>query len=104
MSTIPATVTGIPTETRGNYGIAIIMLVIAVRGTSGWVCNVIDDPHVRLKHKGRWRDARAEILPWEPDSARRLLGAFVDREERAVGEHKDCDERSDIGPNAQRHG
>lgn len=47
------------------------MLVIAVHGTaSGWVKNATADPRVRLRHKGRWRAAQAEVLPWDPELAR----------------------------------
>jgi deazaflavin-dependent oxidoreductase (nitroreductase family) len=42
------------------------MLVTAVHGlTSGWVLNAAASPHVRVRHKGRWRSARAEVLPWD---------------------------------------
>jgi deazaflavin-dependent oxidoreductase (nitroreductase family) len=47
------------------------MLVIAVHGmTSGWVLNAAANPRVRVRHMGRWRDATAEVLPWDPAVAR----------------------------------
>lgn len=47
------------------------MLVIAVHGRrSGWVLNAEANPDVRLRHNGRWRNARAEILPWDAELAR----------------------------------
>jgi deazaflavin-dependent oxidoreductase (nitroreductase family) len=47
------------------------MLVIAVHGhESGWVKNALTNPCVRVRHKGRWRTAQAEVLPWDPDVAR----------------------------------
>ena len=47
------------------------MLVIAVHGRrSGWVLNAEATPAVRIRHKGRWRDARAVVLPWDPDVVR----------------------------------
>lgn len=47
------------------------MLVIAVHGrSSGWVLNAEATPDIRIRHKGRWREARAEILPWDQDLVR----------------------------------
>jgi hypothetical protein len=46
-------------------------VVIAVHGrNSAWVMNVEAHPEVRIRHKGRWRSARAEIVPWEPGIVR----------------------------------
>src|SRR4051794_4400004 len=43
------------------------MLVIAVHGRqSAWVLNAAAMPAVRIRHKGRWRQARAQVLPWDP--------------------------------------
>lgn len=47
------------------------MLVIAVHGRhSGWVLNAEADPRVRVRHRGRWHRARAEIVPWDASVAR----------------------------------
>jgi len=49
------------------------MTVIAVHGRrSGWVLNAEATPQGRLRHRGRWRTARAEILPYDEDVARRF--------------------------------
>ena len=43
------------------------MWLIAVHGRSaGWLVNLEADPTVRVKHRGRWRTARAEVRPWDP--------------------------------------
>lgn len=47
------------------------MLVVAVHGmASAWVLNAAADPNVRLRHKGHWRTAEAEVLPWDAAVAR----------------------------------
>lgn len=47
------------------------MVVIAVHGrSSGWVLNAEANPDVRIRHNGRWRQTRAEILPWDPELVR----------------------------------
>src|SRR3954468_2920438 len=47
------------------------MTVIAVHGRhSGWVLNAEAAPKVRVRHKGRWHSAHAEIWPFDPDVAR----------------------------------
>lgn len=49
------------------------MTVIAVHGRrSGGVLNAEATPQGRLRHRGRWRTARAEILPYDEDVARRF--------------------------------
>jgi hypothetical protein len=45
--------------------------VIAVHGRrSGWVLNLEANPGVRIRHKGRWRSAQAEVTRWDPDLVR----------------------------------
>ena len=47
------------------------MVLIAVHGRhSAWVLNAEANPHVRYRHRGRWRAARAEVLPWDPEVVR----------------------------------
>jgi deazaflavin-dependent oxidoreductase (nitroreductase family) len=47
------------------------MLVIAVHGRhSGWVVNAEALPRIRVRHRGRWHDAQAEVLPWDAGIAR----------------------------------
>jgi hypothetical protein len=47
------------------------MWLIAVHGrSSGWVVNAEAGAGVRIQHRGRWRHARAEVLPWDPDLVR----------------------------------
>jgi len=47
------------------------MLVIAVHGRhSGWVVNSEANPQVRVRYCGRWRDAKADVLPWDADVVR----------------------------------
>jgi deazaflavin-dependent oxidoreductase (nitroreductase family) len=47
------------------------MLVIAVHGRhSAWVLNAEANPSVRVRYCGRWRSARAELLPWDEDRVR----------------------------------
>jgi deazaflavin-dependent oxidoreductase (nitroreductase family) len=47
------------------------MLVIAVHGpATAWVLNATAAPEVRLRHKGRWKSAHVDVLPWDPDLAR----------------------------------
>ena len=47
------------------------MLVIAVHARhSGWVLNAEAGPEVRVRHNGRWRPARAEVMPWDSDVLR----------------------------------
>jgi deazaflavin-dependent oxidoreductase (nitroreductase family) len=49
------------------------ILVIAVHGRhSAWVTNAEAQPHVRIRYRGRWRDAQAEILTWDVDLARKF--------------------------------
>ena len=54
------------------------MAVIAVHGrSSGWVLNAEAKPDVRIRHNGRWRQARAEILPWDPELVRTPVTASL---------------------------
>lgn len=47
------------------------MLVIAVHGRhAGWVLNAEAQPTVRVRYCGRWRDAQAELMPWDAQVAR----------------------------------
>ena len=47
--------------------------LIAVHGRhSAWVRNIEAEPRVRLRLRGRWRDGRAEVVPWDPEVARRF--------------------------------
>ena len=40
------------------------MWLLAVHGRSaGWVRNLDATPNVRLKHRGRWREATASVHP-----------------------------------------
>jgi deazaflavin-dependent oxidoreductase (nitroreductase family) len=49
------------------------MLVIAVHGRhAGWVVNAEANPEVRVRHRGRWRHAHAELMPWDAGVARRF--------------------------------
>lgn len=49
------------------------MVVIAVHGRwSSWVLNAEANPEIRIRHNGRWRRARAEIMPWDADTVRRF--------------------------------
>src|SRR3954451_17906984 len=49
------------------------MTVIAVHGRhSGWVLNAEAAPAVRLRHKGRWHSAQAEIRPVDRETLRRF--------------------------------
>jgi hypothetical protein len=49
------------------------MWLIAVHGrSSGWVVNAEAAPQVRVQHCGRWRGARADVVPWEPEVVRRF--------------------------------
>lgn len=45
--------------------------IVAEHGThAGYVRNLRSDPHVRLRLRGRWRDARAEVVPDDDPQAR----------------------------------
>ena len=47
--------------------------LIAVHGRhSAWVKNVEASPAVRLRLRGRWRDGRAEVVPYDAEIARRF--------------------------------
>jgi hypothetical protein len=37
---------------------------------TAWVLNATAAPEVRLRHKGRWKSAHVDVLPWDPDLAR----------------------------------
>jgi deazaflavin-dependent oxidoreductase (nitroreductase family) len=61
------------------------MLLIAVHGRlSGWVRNLEADPHVRLRHRGRWRGAQAIIEPLRPELLIRF-NAYARSGPRLVG-------------------
>ena len=49
------------------------MLLIAVHGgLSAWVRNIEAEPSIRLRHRGRWRAARASVEPLHADALRRF--------------------------------
>ena len=53
------------------------MWLIAVHGRrSGWVLNAEGRPAVRLKHRGRWHDATARVVPWDEQVVARC-GAYA---------------------------
>jgi deazaflavin-dependent oxidoreductase (nitroreductase family) len=60
--------------------------LLAVHGEhAGFAHNIAADPRVRLKHRGRWREGRAALVPLDPAIVRRfnlyarsgLLGAVA---------------------------
>lgn len=53
------------------------MWLIAVHGRqSAWVRNLESTPAVRLRHRGRWHDATARVVPWDPEAVARF-GAYA---------------------------
>ena len=47
------------------------MWLLAVHGRhSGWVCNLTAQPAVRIRHRGRWRQATASLRPIDPEVVR----------------------------------
>jgi deazaflavin-dependent oxidoreductase (nitroreductase family) len=47
------------------------MWITAAHGRrSGYVANLLADPRVRVRLRGRWHDGRAEVLPLTPDRVR----------------------------------
>lgn len=48
------------------------MWLIAVHGRASWILNVETAPSVRVRHRGSWRTAEAEVLPWDPAIAKRF--------------------------------
>jgi deazaflavin-dependent oxidoreductase (nitroreductase family) len=64
---------------------ALGMTVIAVHGRhSGWVLNAEASARVRVRHKGRWRSALAELLPFDAGMAQGF-NAYARSGPRLVG-------------------
>ena len=48
------------------------MWLIAVHGRASWIQNLEKSPSVRVRHRGRWRTAMAEVCPWDPAVAKQF--------------------------------
>lgn len=48
------------------------MWLIAVHGRASWVLNIETNEAVRVRHRGRWQEATAEICAWDPAVAKRF--------------------------------
>lgn len=54
-----------PTDSTG-------MWLIAVHGRAVWILNIEANPQVRVRHRGRWREAVAEVCPWDSAIAKQF--------------------------------
>ena len=48
------------------------MWLIAVHGRASWISNIQASSTVRIRHRGRWRTAMAEVCPWDSTIASRF--------------------------------